>query len=267
MMRRPIIGRGGHLTFAAGIVFDNTLNLVIDGNSMIYGIGGAQNITRILAKTAPIAVTTIPITQSGDATPLAGSPTYKWQSTKGVILTHFGVSGQTWRQMNGLDGGSAADVDGAYDTNKAQNYLITYEATNALTVAHRTVAQTIQDATDYATARRAAHPWKKIFAGTQPPRMNSSTNQSIVDADNLVLDQYNAYLLAHYKEMGFDGVFDVRQAGSPFNLPDYLIATFNAAAAAPNTVWSTGDTGHVHPSSTGYDYIVKQCIMPMLTAA
>jgi hypothetical protein len=117
-------------------------------------------------------------------------------------------------------------------------------------------------------ARRAAHPWTKVFTGTALPRMNSATDQSIVDADNALLDQVNAYLLANYQSMGFDGVFDVRQAGTYFDMQgDYSIAHFNAMAAASDTYWaSSGSDGsqHIHLNSNGYWYIATQFIVPLL---
>jgi hypothetical protein len=255
-------------TPAGSLVFDSTLNIVFDGNSLIYGQGGAQNIPRCVAKIAPIATSTA-VGFLPDANPLAGSPTNKWQSNKGVIVRNLGVNGQTWRQMSGLDGGSVIDVDGAFDTTAGrQNVLGGWEWTNAATLAHRTFAQLIQDATDWALARRAAHPWTKVFTGTALPRMNSATDQSIVDADNALLDQVNAYLLANYQSMGFDAVFDVRKAGTYFDMQgDYSIAHFNAMAAASDTFWApSGSDGsqHIHLNSNGYWYIATQFIVPML---
>lgn len=278
MMRRHAIpgrrvGVGTPAAPAAGsIVFDSTLNLVFDGNSLVAGQGGAQNIPRCAAKTAPISTSTA-VNFLPDATALAGSPTNKWQSDKGVIVRNLGINGQTWRQMNGLDGGSATDVDGAYDTTAGiQNVLVAWEWTNAICNSHRTVSQVVQDATDYVTARRAAHPWAKIFTGTALPRMNSSTDQSIVDSDNSLIDQVNAYLLANYKAIGFDGVFDVRTSGTYFDMGgDYTIAHFNAMASASGTYWATSASGdgstHVHLNSDGYWYLTGQFIVPMLQAA
>lgn len=275
MRRRVILGRrssaGTPVPPAGSLVFDSTLNLVFDGNSLVAGVGGAQNLVRCLAMIAPIATTTsvgfVPA-----PTVVSGSPPLKYRSSKNILVSNYGVSGQTWRQMNGLDGQVSSDVDGAFDTTPGmQNHLGTWEITNAVTGASkRTLAQVVQDMKDYTTARRAAHPWAKIFTGTALPRMNSSTDQAIVDADNALLDQVNAYLLANYQSMGFDAVFDVRKAGTYFDMQgDYSIAHFNAMAAASGTFWTSSTTDgatHVHLNSDGYWYIATQFVVPLLQA-
>jgi hypothetical protein len=240
------------------LVFDSTLNVVCDGNSHIAGVGGAQNIPRLLAKTAPISVATH---LTPDATSLG---TGIWQSDKGVKVTNLGVSGQTWRKMNGLDTGSAADVDGAWVDGKV-NVLLAWEGTNSITLGLRTPAQTIQDASDYIAARRALHPGWKIVIGTVAPRQLSSS-QTDTDALNANIDAYNVLLRAQYRSMGADALFDVRQAGSEFNFSDYLNATFEAAAAdASTTLWASGETGaHTHFSSNGNAYIVNTFAMPAI---
>lgn len=277
MRRRAIIGRrvgaGTPATPPASLVFDSTLNLVLDGNSLFAGVGGAQNIPRCLAMIAPIATSTS-VAFSPAPTVVSTSPSLKYRSSKNILVTGVAVSGQTWRQMNGLDGQPSSDVDGAYDTTAGvQNVLVAWEWTNAVTGASkRTLTQVIQDATDYAAARRLAHPWLKIVTGTALPRMNSGADQSIVDADNALLDQVNAYLLANYKAMGFDGVFDVRKAGTYFDMQgDYSIAHFNAMAAASGTYWTSSDpvsptVQHIHLNSDGYWYIATQFIVPLLQA-
>jgi hypothetical protein len=165
--------------------------------------------------------------------------------------------------MNGLDSGLTSDVDGAFVAGLI-NVLMAWEGTNSIYYG-RTYLQAAQDAADYIAARKAAHPWSKTIIGTCLPRMDSTSDQTVVDNMNAAIDQYNAYLRTNYKAMGFDALFDVRQSGSPFNLSDYLIATFQASAAAANSIWSN-ETTHVHPSNYGNDYIVRQCMMPTLLA-
>ena len=251
---------------SGSILFDSTLNIVWDGNSLVASTGPSQNVARCTAKVIPVASYTAGSNFLPDATSAGTSP-LRYQSDKGILVTNLGIGGQSWRKMNGLDGGSATDVDGAFNAAKT-NLLITWEGTNSLT-GGRTVAQTVQDATDYVAARRLAHPWAKIFTGTCLPRMNQNTDQAAVDADNLKLDQYNAYLRANFAAMGFDGIFDVRQAGSAFNLSDYNIATFDSAAAASGTYWINSDPAgqHIHLNSDGYWYVVKTFVAPMLQAA
>lgn len=263
------------------IKFNSTLNVVCDGNSLFAGQGGGQNIPRVLAKTAPFSATTHPISQSYDATQLVNTTNYvKWQTDKSVTVLNIAISGQTWRKMNGLDGYSAADVDGAWVAGKT-NVLILWEGTNSIS-SGRTAAQAIQDATDYITARQAAvnaaYPGKRwiILVGTCLPRQNSGTDQTLVDTLNATIDSYNALLRAQYKTMGAHGLFDVRQEGSPFNwympdgvTPDYRIATFEANCTGTSSLWQGTDFGwpseagaHTHLNSNGYVWVDYNCIIP-----
>jgi hypothetical protein len=273
MMRRRVIpgrrsGAGTPSAPTGSVVFDSTFNLVFDGNSLVAGVGGAQNLTRCLAMIAPIANSTS-VGFLPAPTVVSGSPPLKYRSSKGILVSNYGVSGQTWRQMDGLDGQPSSDIDGAFDTTAGiQNYLGTWEITNTVAgSSKRTFSECIQYMQDYTAHRRAANPWKKIFTGTALPRMNSSTDQSIVDADNAVIDQVNAYLLANYQAMGFDAVFDVRKVGTYFDMQgDYSIAHFNAMAAASDTFWTSEGSTHVHLNSNGYWYIATQFVVPMLQA-
>jgi hypothetical protein len=249
--------------------FNGNTNIVLDGNSMMAFVGGGYNLTWLLAVTFPVATNTpaIGFSGTGGATAVSGSgsPARKWVSNKGCALNNLGISGQTWRKMDGLDGYSSADVDGAFVAGD-YNILWAWEGTNSIAAGGRTGMQAISDATTYIANRRAAHPWNKIVGGTVPPRMDSTTDQTTVSNINAQIDIYNAYLLANYKSIGFDAVFDVRQAGSPFNLPDYNIATFNANAALSNSpYWSSDANGlHIHLSNVGNDYVIRQCLAPTL---
>jgi hypothetical protein len=257
------------LMSVARVPFNTNTNIVLDGNSMMAFVGGAYNLTWLLAVTSPVATTTpaIGFSGNGGATPVAGSgsPARKWTSDKGILLTNLGISGQTWRKMDGLDGYSSADVDGAFVAG-SYNILWPWEGTNSIAAGGRTGMQAVSDATTYNANRRAAHPWNKIVGGTVPPRMDSISDQTLVTSINQQIDIYNAYLLANYKSMGFDAVFDVRQAGSPFNLPDYQIATFNAnAALSTSPYWASDANGlHIHLSNIGNDYVIRQCVAPTL---
>jgi lysophospholipase L1-like esterase len=208
-------------------------------------------------------------------TVVSSSFPYKYRSSKGILVTNCGINGQGWREMDGqgTSGETATDVDGAYDTAAGmQNALITWAFTNEVILKGLNLAQAVQYATDYVAHRRQAHPWTKILTGTCIPRMNTASNQAQVDADNALLDKVNAYLLANYKAMGFDGVFDVRKAGTYFDMQgDYSIAHFNAMASATGTYWASStnespSTSHVHLNSDGYWYIATQFIVPLLQA-
>lgn len=215
----------------------SSVNIVCDGDSLTAGVGGYPWPTGLKSR-AGFGVTTV---------------------------TNVAQSGQTWLQMNG-GGGTTEDVDGAWATGKT-NVLAPWAGTNDLALAGRTAQQTYQLAVDYITARQSIamsrHGAKWIvLAGTLLPRQVSSSEADTV-ALNHVIDAYNALVLANYRAMGAGGVFDVRKAGSPFNVPDYTYASF--AGALASGYWSNGDPANAltHLSSTGYDALLNQ----MITAA
>lgn len=269
MMTGPILGG------LPRIKFDSGLNVVVDGNSLVAGQGGGEDISKVLAKSQPLATYTA---LTPNATALGTSPntgrTNKWQTDKGIIVTNFGINGQTWRQMNGLDGYSAADVDAAFVSSKT-NVLVVWEGTNSITNMGRTPAQAIQDATDYIAARQAAvnaaYPGQKwiVVIGTCLPRQVNpappADPQAATDALNAKLDTYNALIRSSYLAMGAKAYFDVRQSGGPFDFQNYLISTFEAAASASGTLWAASETGaHTHLNSDGYTTVARNFIIPAL---
>lgn len=252
--------------------FDSNLNLVFDGNSLIAGVGG-QDIPRITAKTAPLSVASHPVSQSYDATLLVNNAAYiKRQTDKGIIVLNLAVSGQTWQNMDGLGGSgqTSADVDGAWVSGKT-NVLVLWEGTNSIypSLGNRTPAQAIQDATTYINNRQAAALAKGgkwiILIGTCIPRENPASESATITL-NGNLDTYNNLIRSTYKAMGAHGVFDVRQAGSVFNLPDYTYSSFEAFNTNVG-YWSTGfdsANGHTHLNTNGYYYVVTNFIVPAL---
>ena len=199
----------------------SAVKVAFDGNSLVQGVGATS-------------------------TPL---PTAFASLVPGVAsVTNLGGSGRTWRQMNGLDGGSAAAVDAAFDSAKT-NVLFAWETTNSVFNAGRTAAQTIQDAADYIAARRAAHPgWRIVLLTSIPRQPGLASNQAMASVD--------AAFLANYRVMGADAVVNVRRPGSYFNFADYADATF---ANDPNGYWSEAAGGRVHLRDPAYQLIAGWC--------
>ena len=198
-----------------------TVKVVFDGNSLVQGVGATS-------------------------TPL---PAAFASLVPGVAsVSNLGGSGRTWRQMNGLDGGSSAAVDAAFDPAK-KNVLFAWETTNSVFNAGRSAAQTIQDATDYIAARRAAHPgWRIVLLTSIPRQPGLAGNQAMASVD--------AAFLANYRAMGADAVVNVRRQGSYFNFADYTDATF---ANDPNGYWSEAAGGRVHLRDPAYQLIAGWC--------
>ena len=199
----------------------STVKVVFDGNSLVQGVGATS--------------TPLPTAFAAQVPGLAS-------------VTNLGGSGRTWRQMNGLDGGSSAAVDAAFDASKT-NVLFAWETTNSVFNAGRTAAQTIQDAADYIAARRAAHPGWRIVLLTSIPRQPGLTqNQAMAAVD--------AAFLANYRAMGDDAVVNVRRPGSYFNFADYSDATF---ANDPSGYWFEAAGGRVHLRDPAYLLIAGWC--------
>lgn len=230
----------------ARLKFDASVNIVCDGNSLTAGVGGYPWPNGLKTRTGFTTCT----------------------------ITGLGVSGQTTRQMNGLDGQPSSDVDGAFVAGKT-NVLVAWEGTNSICNVNRTAAQAAQDMADYIAARQAyvaanrpgERPWI-VLIGTCLPRQTAlgQAQTTAQNADPLLgLDAYNALLRANYRSMGAKGLFDVRQAGSPFNIADYNYATFEALATSSG-LWSTTDAAndHIHLRGAGYDVLIDQFIAPAL---
>lgn len=200
-----------------------SVKVVFDGNSLVQGIGATS--------------TPLP-TAFGN---LVGSTI--------ASVSNLGGSGRTWRNMNGLDGGSSASVDAAFDPAKT-NVLFAWETTNSVCNVGRTAAQTIQDATDYIAARRAAHPTWRIVLLTSIPRQQA-------DPANQTLAAVDAAFLANYRAMGADAVVNVRRQGSYFNFADYSAGTF---ANDPNGYWYEAAGGRVHLRDPAYQLIAGWCL-------
>lgn len=208
--------------------FTSAVNLVFDGNSLFFGEGATASQFRVPDQVMALA----PVAGSGATRTGSGNP----------------VSGQTWRQMNGLDGGSTADVDGAWSAGKT-NILIIWETTNSVYNGGRTGLQAAQDCADYIAARKALNPWKVVLLTTIPREQGS--NQTDRDAKNAQLAAADNFMRGNYRAMGADVLCDVRVAGSPFAFASYLPSDFTAAG----DVWKAGESPRIHLNDSGYSVI------------
>jgi hypothetical protein len=210
--------------------------LVFDGNSLVQGVGAATPL--------PAA--------------LMGRPFF---AGSGAAMVNLGVGGQTWRQMDGLDGGSAADVDGACAAGRT-DILLAWETTNSVFNAGRTVQQTIGDARAYVANRLAAHPDRVVVLLTSLPREAGpavAPDRASVEAANAVLSAVDDHFRAAYRAMGARALVDLRGPSSPFAFTGYAPADFDAAGP----YWAEGPGGRIHLNDAGYglvaDMIVAAC--------
>lgn len=192
----------------------SALNVVWDGNSLVAGSGASGSSKYLPAQTMALA-------------PLVGS---------GATSVNCGVSGQSFRMMNGLDSGSAADVDAAWASGK-YNVLVPWEITNTIAFYGRSVAQCVQDCIDYIAARKAVHPWRVILP-TALPRYGAS---------DALLVQFNALARANYRAWGADALVDIRAPGSKFDFDGTLASGFQAT----QSLWSD-TSAWVHLNDAGY---------------
>lgn len=153
----------------------------------------------------------------------------------------------------GMRVGHVTAVSNMYQANK-RNILLLWEGTNSIRNEGKTAAQAITDARDYVTAIRAAHPDWEIYVITAIPRRETGA-WTILEL-NQKIDEYNSTLKTNYKAYGFNGVIDVRDTGSPFNISNYT-----TGFAEMEDYWTTGektaDAVSVHLNSLGYSHIAR----------
>jgi hypothetical protein len=195
------------------------VNVIWDGNSLFAGMGASGPSGYTPAQAMALA-------------PFSGAGAW----------TNLGISGQTWRQMNGLDGGSSADVDAAWDASR-RNVLITWEGTNAVFNVGRTGLQAGGDAAAYFAARRAAHPQQWIVALTSLPRRGSTAtcNELIAHDD---------YLRANWPSLGVDLLIDIRAEVPEFN----FLGDSDGPFVATQIYWAESSFW-IHPNDAGYALI------------
>jgi hypothetical protein len=171
--------------------------------------------------------------------------------SQGVGISWRGVNGQTWPMMNGLNGGSSADVDGSFDPTKT-NILIALEGTNSITSVAGSGLTAWNDCKAYCLARLAVHPEWKIILMTTTPALQPGDNSAQRIQRNANIDQYNALMRSNFRDAGAVAVSDIRYSGGPFDYPNYDPATFETSNT-PTVLWATTDNAgqHIHLSTFG----------------
>lgn len=200
------------------------VKVTFDGNSLVSGVGASS----------------FPLPTAFSA--LAGA----------TAISNLGISGQAWNDLVN----NATDVDAAWDASKT-NVLFAWETTNSVFNNGSTVQQVITLATNYAAARRAAHPDIRIVMITSLPRETgvTVTDQANRTERNQANDAVDAYFRQNFRAAGYDAIVDIRRPGSPFILPDYTSASF----AVENGMWAEGAGTRVHLNDTGYQWVARQC--------
>ena len=204
--------------------------IVGDGNSMMYGTGLAS-----------------PFGQNVLAQAVSVSP------LSSAVYANVAIGGQTARQMNGLDGGSSADIDSQFDASKSLNVLVVREGTNSMSSAGGSLSgeRAATDLADYCKARLAIHPWKIIVLAT-PPIARSYWDATTQNDYNARIDAFTAWWRSHYGDAGVSRFVDTRRPGGlfgPEKFPDYTTARF----AALGGIWEIQDPViYVHLNAAGY---------------
>jgi hypothetical protein len=206
---------GPQVMGARRLKMSSTVNIVWDGNSLVAG-AGADNTTRCSAQVANLP-------------PVAGS---------GAATANIGVSGQTWRQMNGLDSGLTTDVESAWISGK-KNVLICWETRNSIFTG-RTWQQAVQDGIDYIAARRLSKVWHSVIL------INCLPSYAL-DGKAEALDSANAYMAANFRAMGADILIDVQTPGSPFRFTGNSMLPFQLT----QSLWAE-TSNWTHLNAAGY---------------
>lgn len=203
---------------------NSDVNIVWDGNSLVYGKGSSGG------QTLPV--------QTSALAPVAGS---------GAATSSFATNGHKWSDMDA----GATQVDGAWVAGKT-NILIFWEHINSIWVGGLTPDQSIEQMRQYIANRRALNPWIVLTLTCLPVEGYEATwSQLTRDAVNAKLDAVNAAMRSSRALMGLDALVDVRKQGSIFNISSYTTAEFDSTGA----VWMEPSGTRLHLNNTGYGLI------------
>ncbi len=204
----------------AKLRYSSAVKIVCDGNSLTHSYNTGTPYPQQLAALAPLSAA--------------------------VTVVNRGISGQSTSQMTS----DATDVEGHYDAAKT-NLLVVLEGTNSLQSNSAAVAA--EHMRLYIAARLAAQPTRMILLITCPPRqLVSSTEAADITFNTTKIDAYNEILRANWRAWGVKVLVDIRVPGSPFNLPGYTRADFNASQATDG-IWAAAEVNaYTHLSTAGY---------------
>lgn len=203
----------------ARLRYSSAVKIVCDGNSLTHSYNSGTPYPQQLAALAP----------------LSGA----------VSVINRGISGQSTATMTA----DASDVEGHYDAAK-KNVLIVLEGTNSLGSNSAVVAA--EHMRLYFVDRIAAQPTRLNMLITCPPRQVAGGTEAGDLVFNAKVDAYNDILRANWRAWGVKVLVDIRVPGSPFNLPGYTRAHFNASQATDG-IWAAGEVNaYTHLSTAGY---------------
>lgn len=212
---------------------NSNYNIVIGGNSIPAGLG-----TRAMG--------------CNWANMLAGSPP---MSGSGATVFGAAIDGRSWAQLPQ----DSSIYDNAWIAGKI-NILVIQETTNSIQQSaiggnSTTSPQVaVNDANNFLSARRAAHPWIIAIVSTIP-RYDGTHTQADNDLFNVNMLAADALMKNNLASVNADYFIDVRSGNSPWNFPDWTPASFAAAQAYYNET-----AGWTHPSYAGSKLCIGKII-------
>jgi hypothetical protein len=212
-----------YLMGAPALRFDSNVRVTVDGNSIYAGFSTASIASLLVSRTA----------------------------LSGATFVSTAISGQTWRQMDGLDTGSSADVDTSIATAGKINILVCGEGTNAVDPAKSNLdgPGVVSAVTTYIANRKTAN--SKVFVvlcSALPRGPFDASNVAI----NTALNFSDAAFLANPSGVGAHRYANMR--GYPaFSHNGFTLANFEAFSAA----WSDSPN-YVHPTLMGVAAMVDR---------
>lgn len=187
-------------------------------------------------------------------------------STNSVQFVNIGISGQTWRQMTGLDGGSIADLQSALSGASGGYTLVCLEGTNSMvnpgvTNPFRTPSQALQDAADYISAAKATGKISKVVVVGCPYCCGTATSQTQRDQFNQNIKAYSDALRANPGIVGADRFVDLIGPGKRLYMSSWTIADFDAMPG----VWREASGSQIHLTDAEYGRIADDISATLLT--
>lgn len=215
--------------FRKAMKYNGNAHIVFDGNSLFTGSPSVPD----------LAVASAPVSGSG------------------TTSANVAIAGQTWRMMNGQDGGSTTDVNGAFSASR-QNVLVLWEHTNAICNVGSTANQCYQDMLDYIAARRAVSPGCPILVLGTIPRQGFTLTAaySNVKQINAALQQVDLLVQQNAAAIGVE-FMSLRQPGSVFNFSGFDEADF----AASGDIWVEGVGARVHLNNSGKALVAERVVL------